>query len=120
MKNRNYRFIVYPVTFEDGSVEWAAEYPDLNGIVGAGLTAEEAISEAELFKESYLDSLDILGESYPEHRFDPNVSGRLTVRLSKALHHKVLFRAEREGVSINQWINEILAKEIGYISAKNK
>ncbi len=40
-------------------------------------------------------------------------SGKFVVRVPKSLHRKLSELAEQEGVSLNQWINTVLAEAVG-------
>lgn len=50
----------------------------------------------------------------PEGRGKPSPSGRLLLRIPAALHAELAQSAEREGVSLNQFITRALASKIGW------
>ena len=52
------------------------------------------------------------GRPVPEPRPAEEYSGKFVVRLPKSLHRELAEAAEREGVSLNQWVNVALAKGV--------
>jgi antitoxin HicB len=104
----------YPITIEEAPEGGYFVYiKDLPGCMSQGETPEEAaemIEEARrLWLESaYEDGLDIpLPESHDEY------SGKFNVRLPKSLHRRLDQMAEREGVSLNQFLVYTLSKAVG-------
>ena len=53
------------------------------------------------------------GEDIPEPRQEEEYSGKFNTRLPKSLHRKLVEAAERDGVSLNQWITSALAEAVG-------
>lgn len=53
----------------------------------------------------------------PEERTKPSPSGRLLLRMPAKLHAELARAAEREGVSLNQFITSSLAARIGWEGA---
>ena len=45
-------------------------------------------------------------------------SGKFNTRVPKSLHRKLVEAAERDGVSLNQWINTALAEAVGEAAAR--
>ncbi len=89
-----------------------AEVPDLPGCVTAGESEEEAL---ELLRDAMAGWLTVSlerGLPIPEPKSD-SYSGRILVRTSKMLHRQLSYRAEEEGVSLNQWIVTLLAEGVG-------
>jgi antitoxin HicB len=72
-----------------------------------GATLEEAVRNAREVLEMLIESAMKHGESIapPDRRF----SGNLRLRLPVSLHARLVLEAEREGVSLNQWIVSKLA-----------
>lgn len=108
-KNRDYAFKVYKDEFND----WVCEYTDIPGLIGVGDSKEEAISEADIFLNQYLDQLDEEGKEYPVIADGFTYSGRITVRVSKTTHKKIVEASDKNGVSINQWITDAINEHIG-------
>ena len=110
----NYPICLYQIETTNG-LQWMAEFPDIQGCVGAGTTAEEALDSAWKNLEFHLEGIKELGlcPPVPSSVFSHHYSGKLSLRLSKGLHRKAALAAQREGISINQLIVEALSERIG-------
>jgi predicted HicB family RNase H-like nuclease len=75
------------------------------------------------YSEAYEELLDAIGttqellaeqgrEMPPAEPLEENFSGRVTLRMSKSLHRCAHERAQRDGVSLNQWIVEAVGCRI--------
>jgi hypothetical protein len=53
------------------------------------------------------------GIPIPEPRPEEDYSGKFVVRVPRSLHRELVEHAEREGVSLNQYINVVLARAVG-------
>lgn len=107
-----YRMRVYPIETDANTIEWAAEFPDLPGCVGAGDTAEEAVTMAMDAKKAWIEAALEEGKNVPEPKdlYEIDYSGKFTLRLPKTLHRELALQAEDEGVSLNQYILYLMAK----------
>lgn len=81
--------------------------PALQGCVTHGETAEEALRHGREAIALWIADAHKHGVAVPEPR--PQLSGKLTLRMPVSLHQQIHEQAEREGVSINQWIITQLA-----------
>jgi antitoxin HicB len=52
------------------------------------------------------------GIPIPEPRPEADYSGKFVVRVPRSLHRELVQRAEEEGVSLNQYINVVLASSV--------
>lgn len=106
--NKDYRFEVYTEYSGFGDKVYVAKYYDFDSVIGVGDTIEEAIKEAEENLEVYLEycSENQVAIPSPSIHEDVDYSGKVTLRMSKTLHKLVCERAEKEGVSINMFLNE--------------
>ncbi len=90
---------------------YVAEFPDLPGCMTEGDTLEEIIAMSDEARELWLeceydrDPTDIPLPSYPVE-----YSGRFNVRIPKLLHQLLSDAAERDGVSLNQYVVALLAR----------
>jgi antitoxin HicB len=111
-KNNLYRIRVYPVETDANTIEWAAEIPDLPGCIGAGDTAEEAVSMALDAKKAWIGAATEEGREIPKPKnlYQDDFSGKFTLRLPKTLHKELTIQAEEEGVSLNQYILYLISK----------
>jgi len=53
------------------------------------------------------------GEAIPMPRTVEDYSGRFVIRIPKSLHKELVEMAEREGVSLNTYVNVALGKTVG-------
>jgi len=65
-------------------------------------------------KKEYLAYLEEANKPAPEPTDVSNLSGRVTFRMPKTLRSRVLERADFEGVSINQLLNEAVTRYVDY------
>lgn len=102
----DYHFISY--VYDN---ECVVEYPDLK-VVGTGETFEEAFKEALESKENYLKYLSDNHFPIPKPKsFEKNeeeVSGKVTLRMSKTTHKMAILCAQEENVSLNSYLNEAI------------
>lgn len=99
---------------DDGNAGYVAEVEELPGVISQGDTLEDA---AVSVRDAMLGWISVAledGIDIPEPR-DPNAhSGRFLLRIPKGLHSELARQAEREGVSLNQYVSTTLAGAIGY------
>jgi antitoxin HicB len=113
MNEKNlYRIRVYPIKTDADTTEWAAEFPDLPGCVGAGDTAEEAVTMAMDAKKAWIETAMGEGREIPKPKNinEDDFSGKFTLRLPKTLHKELTLQAEEEGVSLNQYLLYLITK----------
>jgi predicted RNase H-like HicB family nuclease len=96
-------------------VRWSAQNgcflafaPALQGCRTHGDTAEQALRNGLEVAQLWLDDAVRNGDPIP--RPLPAHAGRMTLRLPASLHHRIAECAERDGVSINQWVITKLAE----------
>jgi antitoxin HicB len=97
---------------EEGAC-WAAEFPELPGLVAAHETWGGLLESIDDAKRAWFESMVADGAPIPEPRADPAFSGKLQLRLPKSLHAQAARTADLEGVSLNTIIVAALAKELG-------
>jgi predicted RNase H-like HicB family nuclease len=115
-----YAISVQRVT-EDGQTLFRAtvrEFPDL---VDYGQTPEEAFALAIESIETLAKMAHEDGRTLPRAIADDGTfSGRVTLRMTKSLHHKASTAADREGVSLNTYLVSVIAEAIGTRSAARR
>lgn len=107
----NYKMLTYAVKTQEG-IQYVAEYPALRFCTGSGTTLEEAIRVLNEEAKQTLDALRLLKKPIPVSDLfeDPNAySGKLVLRVSKTLHHRMAMRAKNEGMSLNAYMIEALS-----------
>ena len=104
-----YKISVYQDDSDEGSY-WVAHIDELKGCTAHGETIEQAY---ECVKESmryWLETALENGITIPEPIQESTYSGRLSLRLPKALHRDLVHRAQREGISLNTWLLSVLSR----------
>ena len=123
-----YPFRVFQAVVEQ-HVFWVAQSQSLKGCVGQGDTIDEAVRELAQNELEWLETAAECGISIPEvpsESLNKEYSGKLTVRIAPAVHEKAAQMAKREGVSLNQYINDAIVNWnaqnecLGYVSDRVK
>ena len=119
------RYLSMPYTRElvredDGS--WFARLLEFPGCMTVGDTQEEALVMLDDAMVTWIEAKLRGREAIPEPMTAAEFSGRFVVRLTKSLHRDLVRAAERNGVSLNQYVVTMLAQSTGspQISALRK
>jgi len=104
-----YAFNVYKTKVEEHEF-WAAESRELAGCVGQGDTMEEALEELCINEEEWIATAKEVGIPIPEPSVEtvPSYSGKFLVRVAPAVHKAASERAKKEGISLNQYVNDAI------------
>lgn len=89
--------------------EYVAQYDQFPTIIGVGDTPTEALKEAQVILEEYLNYCEKEGIEIKEPQlidWKDNFSGKITIRLPKSLHRDLSNYAEKDGMSINSIVND--------------
>lgn len=107
----NYPFKIETIKNEDGG-GFLISYSDLAGCISDGETIEETLINGEDAKLAWITSAleESLEIPLPDTELE-KFSGRITLRAPRSLHKELVDQAEREGVSLNQYIVYRLSKE---------
>lgn len=90
---------------------------------GRVLELPDVRTYGESYSDAYMGAIEVIkttqqifaekGKSFPETEpQEDDFSGRVTLRMSKSLHRSVHEKAQRDSVSLNQWIVEAVAGRI--------
>jgi predicted HicB family RNase H-like nuclease len=104
-----YARVVVPET--DGS--FTAEILEFPGCVASGDSAAEAFAALEDIASDWIAASLEQGQAIPEPLDHSKFSGKLVVRMPKGLHKRAAQMAQRDGVSLNQFIVTCIAEEVG-------
>ena len=91
---------------------WAARIAELPHCLIHADTPEEAIKEIQEVKLDWIKSNLERGLHIPEPR-PRKYSGQIRLRISPSLHKLLAYRAETEGMSLNQYMAMALATSVG-------
>lgn len=104
--------------WDDGNgTYWVARVAELPHCLIHGDTPGEAVSEIEEVKRDWIKSNLERGFPIPEPR-PRKYSGQISLRISPSLHKLLTFRAETEGMSLNQYMATALATSAGTVIAQ--
>lgn len=90
-----------------------ATVPEFEGVSAYGSTPSDALSELEVALDLAIETYEEEGWELPEPARLHEYSGQLRLRLPKWLHASLAHEAERNGVSLNQLLVAMLAREQG-------
>ena len=91
---------------------WVARVAELPHCLIHGDTPEEAAREIEEVKRDWIKSNLERGLPVPEPR-PRKYSGQIRLRITPSLHKLLTYRAETEGMSLNQYMATLLAMSAG-------
>ena len=98
---------------QDGG-KWVAAAEELPDCASRGDTAEEAIAGLKDAMAVWIAAALREGRDIPEPKSETSHSGRLLLRMPRTLHAALKRAAERENVSLNQFITDSLASVVGW------
>ncbi len=113
-----YRMEIVPDTEEKGFTAW---YPDLPGCLTCAETIEGIIANANDAKKTWLEAAleDGIAINEPINDNDASsYSGQFKIRMPKSLHRSLAVNAKREGISMNQYCNYLLAQNNAVYSSQ--
>lgn len=109
--------MIYPFSVIQTEVEhhvfWIAKSNSLKGCVGQGETMDEAMKELEANEQEWIETAREVGIPIPEIPIEKlqEYSGKLTLRVSPAVHRKAALLAKKEGISLNQYLNDAIVAQ---------
>lgn len=113
---RHYLNLPYRIALtRDGMDEerpWRAAVEELAGCEARGATPADAAAKIPAALADWIANAHAAGREVPEPRGAREYSGKLLLRMSKTLHSELSQAAEREDVSLNAYINVLLATAI--------
>ncbi|MCU0541533.1 MAG: type II toxin-antitoxin system HicB family antitoxin [Oscillatoriaceae cyanobacterium Prado104] len=107
-----YLSLRYPVVFYPESKGYTAVIKELRGCTSVGETLLEAIENIEGARELWIETAFELGDEIPLPATEIECSGSLLLQIPKSLHKDLADIAEREGVSIEEFILAVLSKAV--------
>ena len=100
--------------------EWLATIDALPGCTARGATPDDAMARASEAMAGWLVTAKREGRDVPEPKTSQSHSGRLLLRMPQTLHAELARTAERENVSLNQFITDALAGSLGWRTTGRK
>jgi antitoxin HicB len=99
---------------EDGNSGWVAAVEELPGCFSQGVTPNDAVDRVFDAMQGWISVALEDGREIPEPRAEPSHSGKFVVRMPVSLHALLAEEANREGVSLNQFVIATLAGAVGW------
>ncbi|MDX3895995.1 toxin-antitoxin system HicB family antitoxin [Pusillimonas sp.] len=108
-----YTLEIKRVDTPDGAL-YEAKVKEVPGVAAYSECAADAFDEARESLNALWELAQEQGQDFPAPLPQPGIecSGRVTLRMSKSLHHRASLVAEREGVSLNTLITEALSERV--------
>ena len=106
--------MIYPynvmLTREEEDTCWVAKSLCLKGCIGVGDSPEAAVKELAENEEAWLETARELQMEIPAVPVveESHYSGKVSLRMSPTTHAAAAIAAKREGISLNQLINEAI------------
>lgn len=88
----------------------------LPGCNARGSTPDEAVEQVAGAVAAALEAAEREGKEVPDPKTTQSHSGRLLLRMPQSLHAELARAAERESVSLNQFITDALSGSLGWRS----
>jgi antitoxin HicB len=92
---------------------WFARIAEFPGCMTEGDTPAEALENLDDAMDSWLHVILEDGDAVPDPLIEQKYSGKTVVRLGTSLHRDAAIAAERDGVSLNQYITLAVARCVG-------
>ena len=119
LANKPYSFKFH---YEEDDHCYFAEIEEIPGCWADGETIEEALANIKKSLKIWVKNAMELNISIPEPKTlsEKDFSGKLVLRLPKALHKKISVKAEENGVSLNQYLLYLIAEKSANEISKHK
>lgn len=111
----NYGFKIF---WSETDKAFIATCPEFSGLSAFGDTADEALREAQVALELFVEEMQESGEPLPVPQPAHTYSGQFRARLPRSLHRQLAERAEEEGVSLNTLVVSYVASGVARVTKK--
>ena len=101
------------IIIPDDSGRYAAQVLEFPGCFAEGDTPEQAYENLQEAAENWVDSARSQGMAIPEPFATQGYSGTISLRLPKSMHRRAAQYAQRDGVSLNQFLVSAIAARVG-------
>ena len=105
-----YLSLKYPISFSPETEGYTAIIKDLPGCISQGETLSEAMENIQEARELWIETAYECEDEIPLPATEVEYSGSLSLQIPKSLHLSLAEKAEREGVSLDQYILVVLSK----------
>jgi len=101
------------ITPDAATGTYTAQVLEFPGCIAEGSTVEEAYARLEEAASSWLEAALDLGQDIPSPLLVHDYGGKVALRLPRSLHRQASMAAERDGISLNQFIVAAIAEKVG-------
>jgi predicted RNase H-like HicB family nuclease len=105
---------------DDESGTYTALILEFPGCIAQGDSPQEAYEHLEEATKEWIKAAIDLKQDIPNPSQSLSFGGKILLRLPKSLHRQSALIADREGVSLNQFILYALAERVGFFSLYDK
>jgi predicted RNase H-like HicB family nuclease len=106
-----YLNLKYPVTiYPDPDGGYVAEIKDLPRCMTQGETSDETLFNIEEARSLWIETAYEYGDEIPLPSTQVEYSGKVLLRIPRSLHERLTENAEKEGVSLNQYLVFLLSE----------
>ena len=112
-----YHFAIARDEAAAGDDAWVVRVEELEGCEARGGTPQAALANVRAALEAWIAPALARGRQVPAPRAEATHSGRLLLRMPPTLHAELARAAEREEVSLNQFVSSALAGAVGWRAA---
>ena len=104
-----YNIILLPE--DDG--RYSAEVLEMDGCFAYGSTPDEVLRRIEKTAASWMATMKAAGKPEPAPTGTTDYSGKLVLRLPRGVHQRAAIFAQKDAVSLNQFLSAAIAEKIG-------
>ena len=105
---------------DEESGTYTAVILEFPGCIAQGDTPQEAYDHLEDAAKEWIEAALTLKQEIPSPSQSLSYGGKVLLRLPKSLHRQLALIAEREGVSLNQFIVSALSEKVGAFTLYDK
>ncbi len=102
----------YRMSWSDKDNGYIIICPEFPGLSAFGETEEEALREAKVALELFIEDMQESGETLPKPQVTPEYSGQLRLRLPKSLHLAAAQMAEKDNCSLNKFLVDAIRSRV--------
>jgi predicted RNase H-like HicB family nuclease len=101
------------ILIPDNNGSFSAEILEFPGCYAEGGTPDEAMQNLTDVAKSWIEASLEQGQDIPEPLMNQGYGGKIALRIPRSLHRQAVRMAERDGVSLNQFIISAIATRVG-------
>ncbi|MEM5789132.1 MAG: type II toxin-antitoxin system HicB family antitoxin [Syntrophobacteraceae bacterium] len=92
---------------------FSAELLEFPGCFSQGKTSDEALRNLEDAARGWIEAALDLGQEIPAPSVSHGYTGKIALRLPKSIHKKAIQLAQRDGISLNQFLLSAISARVG-------